>query len=68
MNIRVSYLLLILLLGACSSTPLTSNNQATNTQQPIVNQADDAATEARFSQNLNDLMTQVAQTQQIPLA
>ena len=68
MNIRVSCLLLILLLGACTSTPLTSNNQATNTQQPIVNQADDAATEARFSQNLNDLMTQVAQTQQIPLA
>jgi membrane-bound lytic murein transglycosylase B len=68
MNIRVSCLLLILLLGACTSTPLTSNNQATNTQQPIVNQADDAATEARFSQNLNELMTQVAQTQQIPLA
>ena len=67
MNIRVSYLLLMLLLGACTSTPLTSNNQATNTQQPIVNQADDAATEARFSQNLNDLITQIAQTQQIPL-
>jgi len=67
MNIRVSCLLLILLLGACTSTPLTSNNQATNTQQPIVNQADDAATEARFSQNLNDLITQIAQTQQIPL-
>ena len=68
MNIRVSYLLLTLLLGACASTPLPSNNQATTTQQPIVNQADDTATEARFSQNLNDLMTQVAQTQQIPLA
>ena len=67
MNIRVSHLLLMLLLGACTSTPLTSNNQATNTQQPIVNQADDAATEARFSQNLNDLITQIAQTQQIPL-
>jgi membrane-bound lytic murein transglycosylase B len=68
MNIHVSYLLLILLLGACTSTPLTSNNQANTAQQPIVNQADDAATEARFIQNLNDLMTQVAQTQQIPLA
>lgn len=68
MNIRVSYLLLTLLLGACANTPLPSNNQATTTQQPIVNQADDTATEARFSQNLNDLMTQVAQTQQIPLA
>jgi membrane-bound lytic murein transglycosylase B len=68
MNIRVSYLLLTLLLGACASTPLPSNNQATTAQQPIVNQADDTATEARFSQNLNDLMTQVSQTQQIPLA
>ena len=68
MNIRVSYLLLTLLLGACASTPLPSNNQANTTQQVIVNQADDTATEARFSQNLNDLMTQVAQTHQIPLA
>jgi membrane-bound lytic murein transglycosylase B len=67
MNIRVSYLLLTLLLGACASTPLPSNNQATNTAQPIVNQADDAATEARFSQNLNELLTQVTQSQQIPL-
>jgi membrane-bound lytic murein transglycosylase B len=68
MNIRVSYLLLTLLLGACASTPLPSNNQANTSQQVIVNQADDTATEARFSQNLNDLMTQVAQTHQIPLA
>ena len=68
MNIRASYLLLTLLLGACASTPLPSNNQANTTQQTIVNQADDTAIEARFSQNLNELMTQVAQTQQIPLA
>ena len=68
MNIRASYLLLTLLLGACASTPLPSNNQANTAQQAIVNQADDTATEARFSQNLNELMTQVAQTQQIPLA
>jgi membrane-bound lytic murein transglycosylase B len=67
MNIRVSYLLLTLLLGACASTPLPSNNQAADTAQPIVNQADDATTEARFSQNLNELLTQVTQSQQIPL-
>ena len=68
MNYRVSYLLLSLLLGACSSTPIQPNSQATPTQQPIVNQVDDAASEARFSQNLSELIAQVSQTQQIPLA
>ena len=63
MNFRVCYLLLALLLGACSSTP----SQQSNTQQPIVNQADDAITEARYSQNLSTLMNQVSQTQEIPL-
>jgi len=63
MNFRVCYLLLALLLGACSSTP----SQQSNTQQPIVNQADDAITEARYSQNLSTLLNQVSQTQEIPL-
>ena len=68
MNYRVSYLLISLLLGACSSTPIQTNKQTTPAQQPIVNQVDDAASEARFSQNLSELMAQVSQTQQIPLA
>jgi len=68
MNYRVSYLLISLLLGACSSAPIQTNNQATPAQQPIVNQVDDTVSEARFSQNLSELMAQVSQTQQIPLA
>jgi membrane-bound lytic murein transglycosylase B len=63
MNFRVSYLLLALVLGACSNAPL----QQSNTQQSIVNQADDAATEARYIQSLSALLTQVSQTQEIPL-
>ena len=64
MNIRVSYLLLTAVLAACSSAP----TQQINAQQPIVNQSDDAATEARFSQSLNELLNQVSQTQEIPLS
>ena len=63
MNFRVSYLLLALALAGCSST----TTQPIQSQQPIVNQTDDAATEARFSQNLNELLTQVSQNQEIPL-
>ena len=63
MNFRISYLLLALALAGCSSTP----TQPIQSQQPIVNQTDDAATEARFSQNLNELLTQVSQNQEIPL-
>jgi membrane-bound lytic murein transglycosylase B len=63
MRFRVSCLLLALALGACSSAP----TQQSNTQQPIVNQADDAATEASYSQNLKALLSQVSQTQEIPL-
>jgi membrane-bound lytic murein transglycosylase B len=63
MNFHVSYLLLALALAGCSSTP----TQPTQSQQPIVNQTDDAATEARFSQNLNELLNQVSQNQEIPL-
>ena len=56
-------LLAILALGACSSTP----TQQTNAQQTIVNQADDAVTEARYNQSLNALLNQVSQTQEIPI-
>ena len=63
MNFRVPCLLLALTLAGCSSTP----TQPTQSQQSIVNQTDDAATEARFSQNLNELLSQVSQIQEIPL-
>ena len=64
MNIRVSYLLLAAVLVGCSSAP----PQQTPATKPIVNQSDDAVTEARFSQNLNELLNQISQTQEIPLA
>ena len=68
MLLRIPYLLLYLLLAlalaGCSSTP----KPTTTSEQSIVNQADDAATEARFSQNLSELLIQVSQTQEIPLA
>lgn len=66
MNFRVSYLastlFIALLLGACSSTP----TQQASPTETIVNQSADAATEASFSQNLNQLIAQIAQTQGIP--
>ncbi len=68
MNFRAScftsILLLALLLGACSSTP----TQQASPTETIVNQPEDATTEARFSQNLSELMAQMAQTQGIPLS
>ena len=68
MNFRVSYLtstlLIALLLGACSTSP----TQQVSPTETIVNQSEDAATEARFSQNLNQLIAQIAQTQGIPQA
>jgi membrane-bound lytic murein transglycosylase B len=63
MHFRVSCVLLALTLGACTSSP----TQQANPQQTIVNQADDAATEARYSQNLNALLGQISQAQEIPL-
>jgi membrane-bound lytic murein transglycosylase B len=68
MNFRVSYLtptlLIALLLGACSSTP----TQQASPTETIVNQSEEGVTEARFSQNLNELIIQIAQTQGIPQA
>jgi len=68
MNYRVSYLAsilsIVLLLAACSSTPI----QQASPTETIVNQSEDVATEARFNQNLNELITQIAQTQGIPQA
>jgi membrane-bound lytic murein transglycosylase B len=62
-NSRYFCLLIVLVLGACSQAPV----QQSKPQQPIVNQADDTVTEVRYSQNLNDLLSQIAQTQEIPL-
>ncbi|QWD64541.1 lytic transglycosylase domain-containing protein [Polynucleobacter sp. MWH-UH2A] len=62
-HLRIYSLLLLLALGACSSTP----TQQSNSQQNIVIQADDANTEARYSQSLNALLNQVSQTQEIPI-
>ena len=63
MNFRTPFLSIALVLAACSSTP-TQPNQS---QQSIVNQTDDVASEARFSQNLSELLVEVSQTQEIPL-
>ena len=63
MNLRAYCLLLVLALAGCSSAP----TQPTKPEESIVNQADDAASEVRFSQNINELLNQVSQTQEIPL-
>jgi len=63
MNLHVPCLMLVLLLVGCSGAPIQSNK----TEQAIVNQADETATEASFSQNLNGLLSQVSQSQEIPL-
>jgi len=63
MNFHIPCLLFVLALAGCSSTPI----QPTQSQQSIVNQTDDAVTEARFSQNLNELLGQISQAQEIPL-
>ena len=70
MKFCISCLLIALLLGACSNTPIQSNQpniQSNDVQQPIVNQAEEVVSDVRINQNLNELMTQVSQSQQIPL-
>ena len=68
MNFRISFILFTLVLAGCSiTTTQPTQLQATQPQQPIVNQTDDVVTEARFSQNLTELLVQVSQTQEIPL-
>jgi membrane-bound lytic murein transglycosylase B len=68
MNFRAIYIasipFLVLLLGACSSTPI----QQTSPTEPIVNQSEDTATEVRSSENFNQLISQIAQAQGIPQA
>lgn len=68
MNFYVSYLAsavcIALILGGCSSTP----TQQASPTETIVNQSEDAATEVRVSQNLNQFITHIAQTQGIPQA
>ncbi len=61
---HVSSIILVLLLGACSSTP----TQQSNPNQPIVNQTDETGSEPLFSENIQELLAQVAQAQEIPLA
>jgi len=63
MKLRVPCLMLVLLLAGCSGAPTQPNK----TEQAIVNQADESATDARFSQNLNELLSQVSQFQEIPM-
>jgi membrane-bound lytic murein transglycosylase B len=64
MSFRVPYLLLVILLAACASNP---SQQQSSPEQPIVNQADGVITEARFSQSLNELLSQISKSQEIPL-
>jgi len=68
MNFRVSHLasilFIVLLLGACSSTPI----QHASPIETIVNQSEDTAIEVSSSQNFNQLISQIAQAYQIPQA
>jgi membrane-bound lytic murein transglycosylase B len=58
-----STLFIVLLLSACSSAPILQINSPAT----IVNQPEEAAAEVHFSQNLNQLIAQIAQTYEIPL-
>lgn len=66
MNFRISrltsILFIALVLGACSSIP----SQQADPAETIVNQSENAVTEARFSENLQQLIAQIAQEQGIP--
>ncbi len=68
MNFRISSLTSILLatliVSACSTTP----TQEVGPQETIVNQSTDLPAEGRFSQNLSQLLAQLAQKEGIPLS
>ncbi len=68
MNFRVSSLTSILLatfiLSACSTTP----TQEVGHEKTIVNQSGDLSADGRFSQNLSQLLAQLAQKEGIPLS
>lgn len=67
MNFRARHFTVLLIsslvLGACSTTP----TQEVKTPEAIVNQSENLASEAQISQNLKQLIGQVAQKQSIPL-
>ncbi|OYW78513.1 MAG: lytic murein transglycosylase, partial [Polynucleobacter sp. 32-46-5] len=66
MNFRARYFTVLLIsslvLGACSTTP----TQEVKTPEAIVNQSENLASEAQISQNLKQLINQIAQKQGIP--
>ena len=64
MNIRLLCLFFVLLLEACSNTPI---QEGTN-KQPSPIPVDDAVSATRFRQSLDALLAQVSQNQEIPLA
>ncbi len=57
-------LLSLAIISGCSSTIITKNSP----QEPIVNQSSDPLPEVELGQNLNQLLSQISQTQQIPLS
>ena len=66
MILRNFYLLLLIILSACSNT--TPLQKETAVPIPAAIQAEEDASESRFSANLNELLTQIAKTQEIPLS
>ena len=66
MILRNFYLLLLIILSACSNT--TPLQKETTVPIPAAIQAEEDASESRFSANLNELLTQIAKTQEIPLS
>jgi membrane-bound lytic murein transglycosylase B len=65
MNFRISrlasILVIVLVLGACSSNPI----EPVAPTETIVNQSENVATEARFNENLQQLIVKIAQEQGI---
>ena len=64
MSLRNFYLILLLILSACSNTlPLQKEAAVPN---PTASQGEEDASESRFSGNLNELLTQISKTHEIP--